>query len=547
MRRAHLLAFIVYFVAITARLLPLLVSGLPYNIDGFSVVRIAEDVQATGHIQWDLADPNLENVKVPVFAVLLHLSAAATGMPPLAVAQLAIAVIGAISVLAAFVLVRRLTGSDPAAAFASLFLALNGLYVFFTATTIKASIGFALLPIILLLYWEREDPRKRLLAVLLLVTLPLTHHLTSLIVFSMISMILFVQLVQWWQAGTLTARRTLMELSLGPALILPGILYYRSVSLGYWLEVNDPRHILLFLSVTFLAALVVLSLSLPARSGPWFFLRRKRRLWSRIFDEKLIYPVGAIVLLLVNERLNIFAGTIRTKPGFMTALIPYIVLMMVCLIGFNVIRHTRSRFRPLAAAAFVAPFSVMVFAFLRGLDPFSFPLMYRSYDYMDLALALFAGVGMAFLVSVIRSKAVRVALIAGFAILLVLTLPLGFNSEEYYDVQNFTYEYEFAAMTHLNSLGPSYAGTDQRLFATMSWYYHQEGDGALPPIIAREGSTDRYDFLLLEGSWARQGAQLHPAPNLVLGADTLAGVAAENDAIYSVVGASNDVTILKTR
>ena len=110
MRRAHLLAFIVYFVAITARLLPLFVSGLPYNIDGFSVARIAEDVQATGHIQWDLADPNLENVKVPVFAALLHLSAAATGMPPLAVAQLAIAVIGAISVLAAFVLVRRLTG-----------------------------------------------------------------------------------------------------------------------------------------------------------------------------------------------------------------------------------------------------------------------------------------------------------------------------------------------------------------------------------------------------------------------------------------------------
>ncbi len=547
MRRTYLLAFTIYFVAIVVRLLPLTYSSLPYNIDGFSLVNIAERTQSSGHLIPALNDPNLGNYKVPSFATLLVILSDAFGVPPLLLIQLTIPIITATSILAAFALVRQLTKNDTASSFAALFLALEGTYVFFTATSIKASIAFALMPIILFLYWKREDNRRRALAAFLLVSLPLVHHLSSLVMFSMISLLLFVDIVQWWRQGTLTLRRLAVEVGLGPALLIPGLVYYQLVSLMYLKQVEDPRQVVLFLSVLLVAALVQLSLSMPAKLGPWLIAKRKRRRWGRIFDEKVLYPVAVFALLVVNQYSNVFAGTIQTKPVFFLALAPYLVLVVVCIIGFNLIRHTENKFRPLAMALILAPFSIMIFAFLRGLDPFSFALMYRTYDYMDLGIAICAGVGMAFLLRLAKRTSIKAVLAVGFSILLVLTLPLGYRSADLYDVENATAQYEFQAMTHLNQIGAAYVGSDQRLFDTMAWYFLQNGDMGLPYKIIHGTGLGTYDFALVEAAWTTTGAQEHPLPNVVVDSTKLANFMEENNVVYSITSPLGEASIIQLR
>lgn len=546
MRRALLLGALVFVIALVARLLPFLYSGLPYNIDGFSIANIAERTQASGHLFPIPGDPNLPNYKVPLYALFVVVLSDLAGAAPLAIIQPAAPFVGAASVLALFALVRRVTRSDAAAGFAGLFLALDGTYVFSTATAIKASLAFALLPIVLHLYWHRQDPRKRGLAAILLLVLPWIHHLSALLTFLAVGLVLAVDLARWSSRGELRTRRVALEVALGPALFVPGLLHYHLVDLMYLRQVDDARQIVLFLSVLLLAVLLQLSLSRAARLGPWF-LGRRRTGWRRLVDEKVLLPAGALALLLANHQASVFAGTIRTKPAVLWFVAPYLVLVAVGLIGFNVIRHTRNGFRPLATAMLLGPLAVMAFALLRGLDPLSFLVLYRSFPYLEVGIALCVGVGAAYVVARMRRPARKAAFAVAVTVLLVATLPLGYASADLYDVENATAAYEFRAMSHLHGLGDPYAGMDQRFHSTTSWYFFQRGDGGLPDAIARGGSLARYDVLLVQSSWTDRGAQRHPLPNLVLAPDALADALARHDVVYSVVSPIGDATIVRVR
>jgi hypothetical protein len=542
----YLLAAIVCFVAVTIRLLPLAYSGLPYNVDGFSLTNIAERTQTSGHLITVPDDPNIPNYNVPMFAVLLTSVSEIVGVEPLALAQPLIPILTIPAILVMFALVRRVTKNDYAATFASLYLGIEGLYVFSTATVIKASIAFALIPIILFLYWERNDSRKRSLCAFLLVILPLVHHLSSLIAFTAVTLVLSNDLFSWWKQGRLNLRRFLLEAALGPLLIIPGLIYYDIVNLKYFQEVYDARQIVLFLSVLFMAIVIHRGLSLPSKR----MLRRvpgAKKRWSLVFDEKLAYPIGAVILLLINYRTNIFVGTIQTKPALLTQLIFYFILIMICVVGFNLIRHFHNNFRPVAMAFILAPFSMMVFAFLRGLDPLSFLLMYRSFPYMAFGVAMCAGVGMAFITSLRRNRAFKTTIVAGFVALLLLSLPLGYNSEQMYDVENATAQYEFEAMTRIHLAGAEYLGTDQRIWTVMNSYFFQTGDGWFPDTLDKGQSLSRYDFLLILDLWTTQGAQRYPLPNLVLEPEELARLQEDNNVIYSIVSPIGGATIVSLR
>lgn len=544
MSRTAKLAAIVALVALVARLLPLAYSPLPYNIDGFSLVGIAERAQATGHlVPAGPGDPNLPNYKVPIFAALLTTLSDVTGVPALSLVQWVIPLITLPAVLGTFALVRRATKSDAAAAFAGLYLALEGPFVFSTATAIKSSIAFALLPLIVLLYWRRADPRNRGLAAFLLVTIPFVHHGASLITFTFVTLLLFWDLVEWWRQGTLTGRRVALELTLGPALFAPGLIHYHLTDLQYLRAVDDLRQILLFLSVLFLAALVQLVMSSPAKLGPWFLGRGRRR----VLDEKLLVPAAGIAILLANQTASVFAGTIRTKPALLEAAIPYLAVILVCLVGFNLVRHAAVPYRPLVMALILAPFTIILFAFLRGLDPLSLLLVYRSYVFLAYGFALCAGVATAYAMRRLGTPSRRAAVAVAFALLLTATLPLGYRSADLYDVENATTGFEFRAMAYAHGVGPAHLGSDQRLSDTMSWYFLQPGDGGFPRVLASGEDVGRYDYVLVLSRWTDRGAQQHPLPNLVLDPDAVAAFEATNDVIYAIASPLGSAVLVRVR
>ncbi|MCJ2562850.1 MAG: hypothetical protein LN417_02005, partial [Candidatus Thermoplasmatota archaeon] len=255
---------------------------------------------------------------------------------------------------------------------------------------------------------------------------------------------------------------------------------------------------------------------------------------TAILMGALLFILGAASLLVLNHYTNIFTGTIRTKGDFLIIAIPSIALIFVALVGFNVMRRTETRFRPLIAAAFMTPIAVMLFSFLWGLNPVSFVVLYRTYDYMDIAVAISVGIAFAVALKRFKSPAKKTVLAASFLGLIVLTTPLAYGSEDFYDVQNTTYVAEFSAMEHIDAHNMSNFGSDQRLHATAGLYFDEiEGDGYLPFRLATGSSIAAYDYLLLESKWTTKGAQEHPMPSVVIEDSVFERTVAEANLIYN--------------
>jgi len=547
MKRDVIAVSSLWFIAFSIRLVPLTFSSLPYNIDGFALVRLSQDILSSG--RWSIEHEIIGisyNAKLPVFSLILSTLSLVLGVDPLYFTQIMVPLITCTSILAFYSFVLKVLKNRAVAYFSSLFLALNGTYVFFTATAIKAAIAFALLPVILQLYYEIEDLRKRILCAFLLLLMPLIHHLSSLMIFGMITLLFIVGNVQKFKQGKWKNRDFALDFLLGPFLFVPGLWYYSEVRMIYFVKVSESNQIPLFLSIFFIIALFALSLSSSAKAGPWFFLpSSKKRIWLSVFDEKLLYPIGAIWILLANQYTNIFAGTLRTKEALIFAALPYILLILFSVVGFNLIRHTSTSHRPLAMSMILAPFSLMIFSFLRGLDPFSFTILYRSFDYLDMGIALCLGIGFTFIIRRPQSITLRSFFIATLFLLLLLTIPLGYNSEELYDVQNVTYEYELAGMLYVDKSKASFVGSDQRLYDTMNWYLGISGDGALPFLLSRGEDIGRYDFLFMEEQWMTKGAQRHPMGNIIIDSSSFLQIVEENELIYSTGVSKNNLYLVR--
>ena len=61
-----------FLLALVLRLVPLLFSPLPYNVDGFALTKIASDFGATGHWSLNASDPNAADLKLPAFSLFWH-------------------------------------------------------------------------------------------------------------------------------------------------------------------------------------------------------------------------------------------------------------------------------------------------------------------------------------------------------------------------------------------------------------------------------------------------------------------------------------------
>ncbi|MCK5290583.1 MAG: hypothetical protein KAR39_01025 [Thermoplasmata archaeon] len=541
--RKHLVPILfLYFTALAIRLVPLLFSSLPYNIDGFPLAKISNDVISSG--EWTMGE---YNTKLPIFGMIITMASLISSEEPLYFVQILIPLMTSMSVVLVYVLAYKITQSRTAAVFAGLFLALCGFYVFLTAAVMKQALGFTLLPLILYLYYEREDPRKRLLCAFLLILMPLLHHLTSLMVFSMITLIMAAQNIQRLKDGTWKATDFTLDVCLGPLLIMFLFWFYISVDMPFFLDVANVNAVALFLSVYFIMALLSIYLSSPSRMRPWFFYSHEKRVLPKFFDQKALFLLGAIFLLVLNHFTDIFAGTLQTKSDLLLWSIPYLILLFIGLAGLNVIRNTETRYRALVVAGFMAPISVMLFSFLWGLDPVSFVLLYRSFDFIDVALAISIGIAVSYSIARAKSKFTKAGIAAGTLSLILLTTPFAYGSVHFFDVENTTYQYEFESMTFVDQHQLYVLGTEQRVSYTIGGFYGGEGDGFLPPRLVNDLSIESYDYLLLEDRWTSVGAQLHPGGAVVVDDTAFRNTIRDNHLIYTNTAAQEDVYILKVR
>jgi len=137
----------------------------------------------------------------------------------------------------------------------------------------------------------------------------------------------------------------------------------------------------------------------------------------------------------------------------------------------------------------------------------------------------------------------RTAVAAVFVAARVATTPMAYASESVFGLQNVTYEYEFVAIAFASSSGGPF-GSDQRIADVGAWWFHLDSDrNAMVRLDRREGMA-RYSLVLLESQWTVTGAQVHPAPNLVLDPASLDRFLRESSVVYAGGVAGNPVHVV---
>ncbi|HEX9907751.1 MAG TPA: hypothetical protein VGB78_04700, partial [Thermoplasmata archaeon] len=136
-----------FATAFVARMLSFQWSGLPYNIDGLSELRLAELIQDDGFLDLpagtSVSDGYVSHM--PILALFIAFLSSVTGLDPASSMQLIVSFIGALVVSVFFIVFRQHLPSSKAVLASALALALLGSFVFSTGCTWKETLGFLLL------------------------------------------------------------------------------------------------------------------------------------------------------------------------------------------------------------------------------------------------------------------------------------------------------------------------------------------------------------------------------------------------------------------
>jgi hypothetical protein len=520
-------------LAFAAHLVPLTVSPLPLSIDGFALARISTDIAARGTWRIDPADVNSYNQKLPGFSLLLAAASQVGSLSPLLHAQLILPIITSLAILPAYLLGMKATGRRLGGFAAGLFISLFGSFLLLTSSVAKESIGLLVFPIAVLLFHERADPRKRALAVVLLLFLPFLHSLTVFLTLGMVAALVVLTHRRALVRGRFSWQALALDVVTGPALAVGAWAYYVAVDLPFLSEVLAPEAFALFLAIVVLLAALIVPLARPA----------KRRIGRRIVSpvtRAILPPALGFVLLIGNASTNLFVGAVGTQPGFLPVLPSIVVFAAFAVAGFQLVRRTTNRTNDLVVSMLVSPIALILFGFLRGLDPGGLLLVYRAFDFLDYSLAVLIGV--AFVAAwrgIGRSNPARALLVTGFLAALLATTPMAWNTPAVFGVQNVTTSEEFHALALLHSLGARNVTTDQRLADVAAMWFGYSASADLPRKLRDNVSLAGADYAVVLERWSAVGAQVHPAPNIVLAPGILAAFLAANRVVYAA-GAPGD-------
>ena len=527
-----------YALAVALRYVPLAFSPMPFNVDGYPLTWVSAQISAAG--SWQIqSDVNRYSALMPLYPLVWSVVAQLGGVGVLSAFQTVMPAVLATVVLPAYLLGVKATRS-PVVGFASgLFVAVFGSFLFLTSAAMKEALGLLVLPSVVLLFAERADPRKRVLALVWLLLMPFLSQLEDLLVLGMVAALVVLTHSRAVSRHAFSARAFLLDCVTGPAVASLAYIYYAAVAMPNLNDVVAPDALALFLATVILLTALLVRLHRIAWPGP-------RERLVRPAGPILLVPIAAFAAILVNARTDLFAGVLPTQAALEPVLLATAVLVVFAFLGYQLVRHTTNRAGDILFAMAVSPVALVLFAFLRGLDGLSQVLVYRSFDFLDYALAVLVGVGFAYAWHRLHpSKAAQLALGATLAAVLLATTPMAYNSQAVFGVNEVTTPAEFQALAVLASLHPGSVATDERLGYIATDWFAMNTSVTLPYLLAGNESVGAYAYAVVEDGWTTIGAQVHPQPNVVLRGSTLRAFLASNRVVYAAGPAGDRIYVVQ--
>ena len=186
----------------------------------------------------------------------------------------------------------------------------------------------------------------------------------------------------------------------------------------------------------------------------------------------------------------------------------YLILVVPAWTGARLAFASSGPAKDLMLAMILGPMALILFAFLRGFDNTSYTIIYRTFDFLMPALAILIGLGFAL---IIKNRE-KVGAVAGAFLVVICasTLPIAYNTQELFGVQNHTFQFEYDAFEWLSQHGIDSYVSDQRLSETGWRLFDMDGERGLPYDLVENISLERGRLYVIEEQWSTNGAQEFP-------------------------------------
>jgi hypothetical protein len=508
LKARHILVIVLalYLMALAVRFIPMSTSSLPYNQDSLVEARMASDIVSSGSMDYPQGASYLSekhSTITPMYNLFLAISAILMGSEPIKISPIMVPLITSVSVVAMFMIVMKITRNKYAATASGLFLALSGTYVTVTLAPWKEALGFAIIPILVYLYVNRQDDiRIRGLAIFLLLMLPFFHHLVTAVAYLIVTFITLIPLTQRFLQRKI-GRNDWLDAGLLGFLWFIAYAYYYTSQFNRVEMFKADSGMWLFISV-FIAMIVI---------GLYTARRTKTKLY-------LVAPIALLTigLFVINYFVPIFPYTIGTNKSLFAYILPYTLLLYPLILGFAVLIDSSSPYRVMLISLFLAPFTIIGFAFMYGLNPTtSYPMVIRVYDFLAFGIAIGIGIGAAYMMKKLRSANFRTVLAVIFVALCLATTPIAYNSTHVFEIQTQTKDYEMSTIEwikekNLNGINIS---SDRRIWELANRVYDIKGDYTLP--IAMKRSLPNNTICIIETQWSKSpGAQMWPLDSVIV-------------------------------
>lgn len=515
--RLFLLGAII-LITISTRLLPIAISPFPFNNDGITESRIAADILESGHLDYpkDAYYYGAHSTITPAYNLLVAFSSSLLGSSTFWVAQYVVGMIALTTIVGAYLIALKITSSYSAAFVSSFVLALFGTFVFLTGSSWKESLGVALLVLIVYSYMTRNQPRMIALMMITLAVLPFVHHFVTVLVY------LSLWFLTIWSI-TLAARRNVIrsrhvrDLGIIAVMTLATYSYYSAKSFDRLSLFSEPSEMLFGVVVFFLMTVTA-----------YWYLRKK----SRMSISFAPIPASAILILFSLDYLDPMLGYEQGSPLIVFVLVlSTAILVGLGWLGIEMLIESDNRYRAIPFAMLLPLAIVIAYALVTQSGYWSHWMIYRTYDFSDIPLALGAGVVAKSLLSKPwRRQWLLILLLCA----LVLSFPFSYWTGALTGVRHDTqyYEYDAISWTYASYEGEYSIRSDERLSYNAQALYDVGKDPYLPTILSEYKKPEPRKMNLFLEEWCTVGVDAYPEGHPVLDLAFVETLISESDVFY---------------
>jgi len=491
-----ILAIVLILMGGTAlRLHSLSYTPYPYILDGLGEAQYAEHIADTGSLtpEQGTAYSKTHTVNTPAYDALIASFSLIQGEQPLFLLQKLIAPFSVLMLIGAYTLARRFSGSYRVSILTMMAMSAYGPFLMITQATWKECIGISLMPLIFLTFMMRKNRSMRAISILLMLFIPFIHHFIALLT---ILTIAFASTASFLKARKEKKLRTGNVLDALVAIIAIDemAMYYSLVRLDR-LEFMTPQNgLYLFIG---LAALIALGVHYIADKGLSEGGRR----------TMIVATSGGLISLLA---VNLIAplGTIEFSAlwALSLPLVACLILVLIGIIGISLWASTTSEHKAIFFAILASPFCFVIYGLMRGGDVISLDMITRTVDLLDLGVMI----GLAtFLVYFLRNRSKVQTIVTAIAVcaLLLVTIPIAMDSENYAATRNDIYSYEINGINWTASLAQKGDIQTDVLFTYTSYLFNKIDDATLVRRIAGDFDFSSGKWMIASEKWITDGVK----------------------------------------